>query len=91
MFILRTVEDYGKKPCLTVKQNHMLGDFYEAIDCFHPSFEKYFNEYELKGDPFESKAIFLSCQKHDKPLTLFGFENMSYYIMTESGKTFEKL
>jgi len=89
MFILRIVENMGT-PKREVS-NHILGDWYKVIDSSHPEFKNYFEKYELSGELHETKTKFIIAEKLKDEHGLWGFDSHEYYIMTESGKTFEKL
>jgi hypothetical protein len=92
MFILRIVENSGAYPHPKREvRNHLLGDWYTVIDNSHPEFEDYLKKYELSGEIHETKTKFIVADRLKQADGLWGFESHEYYIMTETGKTFEKL
>lgn len=101
MFILRTVEDVqmlrpvgqeGEKlPISTNVKNLLIGDDYEVVTHTSSHFSNYLHKYELKADEVLDYVMFLTSSSLNREIILQKSETVSYYIMTESGKTFEKL
>jgi hypothetical protein len=101
MFILRTVEDVpmlrppgqegGKLPIATNVKNLLIGDNYEVVTHTSSQFSGYLHKYELDADEVLDHVMFLTSSNLNRELILWKTETVSYYIMTESGKTFQKL
>ena len=101
MFILRTVEDVqmlrppgqegGKLPIATNIKNLLIGDDYEVVKHTCSQFSAYLHKYELDADEVLDRVMFLTSTNLNRELILWKTETVSHYIMTESGKTFEKL
>ena len=101
MFILRTVEDVqmlrkvgqdgGELPICTNVKNLLIGDDYEIVTHTSSQFSRYLHMYELDADEVLDNVMFLKSTNLKQVLILRKDESISHYIMTESGKTFEKL
>lgn len=82
MFILRVVFKAG------VTHNHILGNDYKII---RPENERDFNHHLESACHKEETKAFIEYSINDHITTWPVYENHQYYIMTESGKTFEKI
>lgn len=101
MFILRTVEDVqmlrkvGEEgeplPISTDVRNIIIGNDYEVIKQGSSKYSNYLHEYGFDTYESHDEVMFLTSSSLKDELILRKDENISYYIMTESGKTFEKL
>ena len=101
MFILRTVEDVqmlrnvgeegGPLPMSTNVKNIIIGNDYEVVKQSNSKYSKYLYKLGLDEGKLLQEIMFLESSSLNDELVLRKDENISYYIMTESGKTFEKL
>lgn len=101
MFILRTVEDVpmlrqvgeegGILPIATNVKNIVIGSDYEVIKQGSSQYSHYLNEYGYEADKLTDEVMFLTSSSLNRELILWKTKEVSHYIMTESGKTFEKL
>lgn len=101
MFILRTVEDVqmlrnvGEEgeplPMSTNVKNIIIGNDYEVVKQSNSKYSKYLYKLGLDEGKLLQEVMFLESSSLNDELVLWKDENISYYIMTESGKTFEKL
>lgn len=101
MFILRTVEDVqmlrkvGEEgeplPMSTNVKNIIIGNDYEVITYSNSKYSKYLHQYGLDKEKLLQEVMFLVSSSLKDELILWKTKEVSHYIMTESGKTFEKL
>lgn len=83
MFILRTVDSEGMS-------NTQLGDYYNVV--LKKNNEIKFNENVKHWSKDEKEGLYgIVLFDYDNELIMPLYEGSEYYIMTDSGKTFEKL
>lgn len=103
MFILRTVEDVqmlkpvgyvgdgSPLPMSTNVKNFIIGVDYEVITHSNSKYSKHLHKHGLDEGNLLAEVMFLESSALRNELVLWKDEKVSHYIMTESGKTFEKL